>query len=272
MYHRLVGQVIFASWLATSFTTSDKSPAGMHFNLDFKGIDSYDRAQLVKRTLHFKEKTGLTSRQICKLTGINEQHLCDFLAGRKGLSAQSTMRLLQTMNANRNQIEMKLNKPDTATIAHYQQAGQPMTVANGAWVPGLTGEDPVNSTNNTGTNANPARSVPDADELEFLAGLAGLHQQIIDKINARQAQQKAKPNAKGVTEGPRKISDNTISKTPGPRADLFHRNPELLRGTIERMRASRKAEEEKLQLEKELAAEAKAWFAAKQELISLQKR
>jgi DNA-binding GntR family transcriptional regulator len=48
--------------------------------------------------------------------------------------------------------------------------------------------------------------------------------------------------------------------------------PELLRGTIERMRASRKAEEEKLQLEKELAAEAKAWFAAKQELISLQKR
>ena len=27
MYHRVVGQVIFASWLATTFTTSDKSPS-----------------------------------------------------------------------------------------------------------------------------------------------------------------------------------------------------------------------------------------------------
>jgi hypothetical protein len=67
----------------------------------------------------------------------------------------------------------------------------------------------------------PARSVPDQDELEFLAGLAGLHQKIIDRINAWQVQQKAKPNPNGVTAGPRKIAVNTASRTPGPRGDLL---------------------------------------------------
>ena len=52
-------------------------------------------------------------------------------------------------------------------------------------LPGLSnaGSDPNGSTDITGSNKNPARTAPDDDDSEFLAGLAALHQSIIDKIN-----------------------------------------------------------------------------------------
>ena len=168
-------------------------------------------AQLIQRTLKFKERTGLSSRQISKLTGIGEQHLCDFLGGRRGLSTRSTMRLLQTVNSSKAQLEQKFNTKVTR-IEHFQQNGEAaMTLSYGGSVAG-TGPDP-NDGDITSVNTNPARSVPDAAELEFLAGLAGLHQQIIDKINNWQGQQKARPNPSGSTGSTRQI---TRPKTPGP--------------------------------------------------------
>src|SRR5260370_764786 len=99
-------------------------------------------AQLVKRTLTFKERTGLTSRQIGTLVGITEQHVCDLLAGRKGLSVQSTMRLLQVMNANRKEIEMKLGKPQlTSQIIGLQEGGEKMQLDSGSWTPKEGGSD-----------------------------------------------------------------------------------------------------------------------------------
>ncbi|HXM04884.1 MAG TPA: hypothetical protein VN939_19880 [Chthoniobacterales bacterium] len=57
-------------------------------------------AQLVGRTHSFKNQTGLTSRQICQLTDINEQHLCDFITGREGLSLTSTLPPVAAFDAN----------------------------------------------------------------------------------------------------------------------------------------------------------------------------
>ena len=91
-----------------------------------------------------------------------------------------------------------------------------MELSNDGWVAGV-GPDP-NDGDITDVNNNPARSVPDAAELEFLAGLSGLHQQIIDKINNWQTQQKAHPDPNGTTGPARQI---TRPKTPGPRGDLL---------------------------------------------------
>ena len=153
---------------------------------------------------------------------MNEQHLCDFLAGRKGLSTSSTMRLLQLINANKVELQAKLSgKTSGSQIAHFQSEGKPMRLSNEGWIAreGDSAADPNNWGDDiTSVNNNPARTVPDQDELEFLAGLAGLHQKIIDKINNWQAQQKAKPNANGSTGPARQISR---PKTPGPRGDLL---------------------------------------------------
>jgi hypothetical protein len=94
-----------------------------------------------------------------------------------------------------------------------------MTLSYGGSVAG-TGPDP-NDGDITSVNENPARSVPDQDELEFLAGLAGLHQKITDKINNWQAQKKLRPNPDGVTQAVRKVGTNAASSRPGSRGDLL---------------------------------------------------
>jgi plasmid maintenance system antidote protein VapI len=175
--------------------------------------------QLISRTKTFKEKTGLTFKQIGRLTGLSEQHVCDLLAGRKGLNAEATLQLWKLTKASKAEVQMKLSTKNVPHIEHYQANGQaqPMRFDGSGWVAGL-GPDP-NDGNITDVNQNPARSVPDAAELEFLAGLAGLHQQIIDKIsNWQQAQQKARPNPNGSTGPTRQISR---PKTAGPRGDLL---------------------------------------------------
>ena len=117
------------------------------------------------------------------------------------------------MSLSKRDLELKFGSPEklTARLMHLQVKGQPMKLSNDGWVAG-TGPDP-NDGNITDVNENPARSVPDAAELEFLAGLAGLHQQIIDKISNWQIQ-KAKPNPNGSTGPTRQISR---PKTAGPR-------------------------------------------------------
>jgi plasmid maintenance system antidote protein VapI len=77
-------------------------------------------AQLAKRTINFKERTGLTSRQLSKLAEISEQSMCDFLANRKGLGAESLMRLMQVMSSNRKELNTRLGKSTTSQITHFQ--------------------------------------------------------------------------------------------------------------------------------------------------------
>jgi hypothetical protein len=132
-------------------------------------------AQLVGRTHSFKNPTGLSSRDLCQLTDINEQHLCDFMAGRKGLSLTSTVRLLELFSLSRTQLEAKLRPPKKILIEHFQSLdGKPLTLddSGGSWVPGQSGQDP----NDSGTD----------DEQALLEEISGLHQQIVDKIKAYQ--------------------------------------------------------------------------------------
>jgi plasmid maintenance system antidote protein VapI len=184
-------------------------------------------SEIAERCRTFSAGTGVSLNKIAKLIGVETGNFSAFVNGRIGLSARSTVKLLQLLNLTKRQVEEKLAiKP--VTIAHFQQGGKqvaeqvrfaaPPVKQFDSWVPGLSGQDPNGSTDITSTNEYPARSVPDAAELEFLAGLAGLHRQIIDRIDNWQAQQKAQPNPSGSTGPGREISR---PKMPGPRGDLI---------------------------------------------------
>jgi transcriptional regulator with XRE-family HTH domain len=173
-------------------------------------------SQLSRRVESFLTATGISQRRLAKLIKTDETHLANFLAGRTGLSAEKSLKLMQILNASRSQLEAKLGKAATMQITHFQEKGKPMRLSNDGWVAG-TGPD-QNDGNIPDVNNNPARSVPDAAELEFLAELGGLHQKIIDRIDNWQAQQKARPNPNGSTGPGREISR---PKTPGPRGDLI---------------------------------------------------
>jgi hypothetical protein len=186
--------------------------------------------QLAARVKTFCQNSKLTYRQLCKFLSIDEGNFNGFIHGRNGLSAERTLKLLQLMNLSRRDLELKFANPDrlTSRIMKLQECrdGQPsLRLDNDGWYPGTggngAGTDPVGSTDITGTNANPARKVPGDDEMEFLAGLAGLHQSIIDKINAWQA--RAQVNRVSSTERTRYTPDNAISSRPGIRGDKFSR-------------------------------------------------
>jgi hypothetical protein len=77
----------------------------------------------------------------------------------------------------------------------------------------------------------------DADELEFLTGIAAMHKATIDKIDDRQSKQKARPNPKGSAEGPSKVNTNAASSRPGPKGDPYaEKTPEQLKEYLKWLR------------------------------------
>jgi len=222
--------------------------------------------QLARRVQRFKETTGLTSRQVGKLTGISEQSLCDFLAGRKGLSANSMVHLLNLVNASKTQIEKKLAAHTApARLAHMQVQGMRLAVDDGGgWVP-AEGEDsdPNDSTDITNTWKVGGQPVDD-DLLNVLRQIDAIHAQARSAISDFITKAQAKPNASGSTESPRLVRSNEQSKTAGPRPDAFSLQKRL---EFERQRA-----EEELALQKQIKAERKQALNARIQLSELKKQ
>jgi transcriptional regulator with XRE-family HTH domain len=177
--------------------------------------------QLAQRAKTFCSNLGLTQATLARLLRIDDSHFSRFLSGQANLSGEKTLKLVRLMSLSKRDLELKFGSPEklTARLMHLQVKGQPMRLSNDGWIAG-TGPD-QNDGNITDVNQNPARSVPDAAELEFLAGLAGLHQRIIDKINNWQAQKSARPNPNGVTEPGRNVGTNAASSRPRSRGDLL---------------------------------------------------
>jgi transcriptional regulator with XRE-family HTH domain len=177
--------------------------------------------QLINRLRCFLESTGLTQRQLSRLIGVDPSNLNGYIGGYKKLPVEPVTKLLQISNLSRSELEKKFTRNFAGRITSLQENGTQIHLSNDGRIAGV-GPDP-NDGDITDVNKSPARSVPDAAELEFLAGLAGLHQQIIDKISNWQAQKKPRPNPDGVTEPARRINDNTRSQTPGPKPAQFSR-------------------------------------------------
>jgi hypothetical protein len=166
-------------------------------------------SQLASRCRTFSAGSGISLTKIARACGMEPSNFINFINGKIGLSGAATIKLYQLLGMSKHEVEIKLGNIPTAQIAHFQQEGKLMKLDDGNWTPGQQGRDPAD----TG-------SIIDNDDDEgFLAGIAAIHQSIIDKIIARQI--RAKVN-KGPTEPVRTIKDNTDNRKAGPRSDLFN--------------------------------------------------
>jgi hypothetical protein len=208
-------------------------------------------AQLVGRTHSFKNATGLTSRQICQLTDINEQHLCDFLAGRKGLSLTSTVRLLEIFGLSKSQLEAKLRPPKKIMIEHFQSLdSKPMKLEDGSGDP------------NDGDGSVIHDDDPDTTE-DFLRKQIEIHRSAIGVISDYLV--KAKVNKSGSTEPARTVSD---SRKAGPRGDKFTVTPQAMLDYLQR---DRQKTEENLAIQRQINTERKRALQAGMELAEAKK-
>jgi transcriptional regulator with XRE-family HTH domain len=155
-------------------------------------------AQLIARLRQFLQSTNVSQRQLCRMVGADPGNFSAFLSGVKSLSVTKMHKLLQVLNLDRSQLEKKFSsKALMSEVLNLQESGKPMTLDDGGnWTPGQQGTDPNDSSD---------------DEQRLLDEIAGLHQQIIDKINAYQV--KAKVNRTGSTEAPRVVNDPRNSGT-----------------------------------------------------------
>ena len=117
--------------------------------------------QLARRVAAFVEATGITQKKLAKLIKTDETHLSAFLAGRSGLSAEKSLRLMQLLNSSKSQLEAKFRNPITSHIVELQEKGEVVTFR---WVPGQSGTDPNRST--TIVHTPTARQKPNATDYE----------------------------------------------------------------------------------------------------------
>jgi hypothetical protein len=180
--------------------------------------------QLADRVRSFSAGTGISLNRIAKLIETDSSNFSAFINGRSGLSATSVCRLLELLSSSKRQLEARLTaKP--IQIRHFQSEGEPMRLdAGGSWVPTEGGSgDPDDTTSIANTWK--ANNEPSGDDIiDTLRQIDDLHQQAREAIAGYIANaQRATVNRTGSTEPPRRINDNTASRTAGPRQSRFSR-------------------------------------------------
>jgi transcriptional regulator with XRE-family HTH domain len=172
--------------------------------------------EIAERTRTFSAGTGVSLQKIARLVGVEPSNFSNFVNGKVGLNAASTVKLLQLLNLTRRQVEEKLTAK-AVTISHFQEHGRQVAEVirfdNGdGWVPGRTSEP-----TSEGIEVKTASNLEDApDELtRVLAQLNGLHQQAIQIIADYETRQKATPNPSGSTSPARQISRPKNARTAG---------------------------------------------------------
>jgi plasmid maintenance system antidote protein VapI len=65
-------------------------------------------SEIAERTRKFSAGTGVSLNKIAKLIGVETGNFSAFVNGRIGLSARSTVKLLQLLNLTKRQVEEKL--------------------------------------------------------------------------------------------------------------------------------------------------------------------
>ena len=156
--------------------------------------------QLSNRARLFHSNTNIPQSMIAKAIGTEQSNYSAFLAGNRGVSAESTCKLLNLMSLTKEQAVAKFYKPSpTSRIMLLQQNGQKMRMddSGGSWVPGLVGVDPSIG----GSIIDPPDDGPTDADLDMLRRVRRIHRQAIRLINnfSNTAKQ-AKVNRDGPTE------------------------------------------------------------------------
>jgi hypothetical protein len=147
--------------------------------------------QLAHRAQQWHSTTGISQSMMASAIGMSESNYSSFLGEKRGLGSESTCLLLKFLRMPRREAVMKLTQsPITAKIMCLQEQGEAMEldVNSAAWVPGLSGIDPKDSS-----------TIDDSFDptSDTLRALRGLYRQMLDALDAGIA--KAKPNPNGGT-------------------------------------------------------------------------
>ena len=119
--------------------------------------------QLLARVAKFqKQFPNITQSEIARHCGIGEANFSAAIAGRRGLSANSCLKLHTLLSLPRHQVMSKFSTPvRSGKIVNFQSRGQTMHLDNDGWYPGTGGTGAGSDPNDT-----VGRSVddtPDAD-------------------------------------------------------------------------------------------------------------
>ena len=93
--------------------------------------------QLLNRVRSFQENFPQISKaQITRHCGIDEGNFSNAIAGKRGISADSVIRLHTIFNLSKKDVLALFTKPALSSrIMKLQEVGQPMRLSNDGWVP-----------------------------------------------------------------------------------------------------------------------------------------
>ena len=143
--------------------------------------------QLAKRASRFHESTGISQSMMASAIKMSEGNYSSFLRGNRGIGAESTCLLLKYVNLPKQQAVAKFTQsPITSQIMLLQQNGERISLDrnDGAWVPGLSGNDPSGTSSIDDTpDADTSGPVWDQSLIDTLRETRGYHRAACKAIN-----------------------------------------------------------------------------------------
>jgi|GEM_PF-7018106 len=223
--------------------------------------------QLSRRIEAFINATGISQRKLAKLIKTDETHLANFLAGRTGLSAEKSLKLLQILNSTRSQLEAKFSrKPVDSRIIELQESGKPMRLDS---IGGSVARQPGAPPDDGDITRSKSDGEPlDADIIDCLREVQNYHKTALKAIDDYLARaQQAKVNRGGSTESVHTYPTNNRSSKPGPKPNAFSKQEHL-----EWLKEQRRLTQELIQLERDTKREAELYWQERVELMKLKER
>jgi hypothetical protein len=150
--------------------------------------------QLLNRYRRFQEQhPSITQAQIANACNIGEGNFSQALAGKRGLSANSVLKLHKLLALPANQVMAKFHGPARSSqITHFQTLGKSMQLHNSGWTPGVgdraQGTDPNDQTGNAIDNTPSADTEGgpvywDQALIDVLRETRGYHRKAVRAIN-----------------------------------------------------------------------------------------
>jgi hypothetical protein len=154
--------------------------------------------QLANRAREWHTNTGISQSMMAHAIGMEDGNYSAFLAGKKGLGAESTCLLLEFIAMPRREAIAKFSAPvRTSKVVSFQSKGTKMYFDNDGYVPGLSGTDPNGTDDITSVVGAASENGYTPSTTDVLRQCRALHRKAIRAINS--ILQKAIPNANGST-------------------------------------------------------------------------
>jgi hypothetical protein len=173
--------------------------------------------QLLSRVQQLQKNfPTITQSDIARHCGIGESNFSAAIAGRRGLSANSCLKLHTLLSLPRNEVIKKFSQPvRTSRILNLQQSveGQParMQLDNDGNVPGQSGVDPNDAGQSIDNTPDADTSMSTEDTIATLRQVRSIHRKAIRAINSWILSNKVNEGSTAPTS--QRFSTRNIQKT-----------------------------------------------------------